>query len=89
MKASKSLIIGDLTFNYAYRSPSLLGLIVSRRYGNSVMRNLFKRRCRSLFREHELNNDNDIALVVRPNKQNVSFINMHSAFGKLYDKIGS
>ena len=87
MKASKSLLIGDLSFKYASRSRPALGLIVSKYYGNSVSRNLFKRRCRALFKSVFIDRGAMVALVVRPNKQNISFIDMGATFGKLYEKI--
>ena len=86
MKVSKSLLIGDLSFKYTPRSQPALGLIVSRYYGNSVARNLFKRRCRSLFRTKFINQGFNIALIVRPNRQNISFIEMDLALGRLYEK---
>ena len=87
VKASKSLLIRDLSFKYASRSQPALGLIVAKHYGNSVARNLFKRRCRVLFKSVFINRGAVIALVVRPNKQNLSFIDMSAAFGGLYEKI--
>ena len=87
MKVSKSLLIGDLSFKYTSRSRPALGLIVTKYYGNSVSRNLFKRRCRALFRKRIINHGVGVFLVVRPNKQNISFIDMNAAFGKLYEKI--
>ena len=46
---SNSLLAQDLLFKYAYNQTPKLGFIVSRKYGNSVQRNLFKRRCRYAF----------------------------------------
>ena len=87
MKASKSLLIGDLSFKYTSRSRPALGLIVAKYYGNSTARNLFKRRCRALFKSVFINRGAMVALIVRPNKQNISFIDMSAAFGRLYEKI--
>ena len=87
MKVSKSLLIGDLSFKYTSRSRPALGLSVTKYYGNSVARNLFKRRCRALFKSVFINRGAMVGLVVRPNKQNISFIDMNAAFGKLYEKI--
>ena len=87
MKASKSLLIGDLSFKYTYRSRPALGLIVAKYYGNSVSRKLFKRRCRVLFKSVFINRGAMVALIVRPNKQDISFIDMSASFGKLYEKI--
>jgi len=89
MNASKSLLIGDLSFKYTFISRPALGLIVSKHYGNSVARNLFKRRCRALFRTRFINRDTMIAIIVRPNKKNISFRNIDTAFGGLYEKICS
>ena len=87
MKVSKSLVVGDLSFKYISKSKPSLGFTVSKHYGNSVSRNLFKRRCRALFRSWFINRGTGVALVVRPNKQNISFINIVAAFGGLNDKI--
>ena len=89
MKVSKSLLIGDLSFKYTNHSEPTLGLIVSKHYGNAVERNLFKRRCRYLFRKKFMNRDVEIALIVRPKKQNIQFIEIQNAFGNLYEKIES
>ena len=87
MKVSKSLVVGDLSFKYISKSKPSLGFAVSKHYGNSVSRNLFKRRCRALFKSVFINRGAAVALIVRPNKQNISFIDMNAAFGKLYEKI--
>ncbi len=86
MNISKSLCVGDLSFRYAYASQPALGLIVSKHYGNSVARNLFKRRCRAIFRNKFITRGVLIALIVRPVKQNISFQNMDDALGELYEK---
>ena len=80
-------MIGDLSFKYTSRSQPALGLSVAKYYGNSASRNLFKRRCRALFKSVFISRGAMIALIVRPNKQNISFIDMNAAFGKLYEKI--
>ena len=64
-----------------------LGLIVSKYYGNSVERNLFKRRCRYLFRNMLINQGIDIALIVRPETQNIPFTKINNSFRALYEKI--
>ena len=87
MKVSKSLLIGGLSFRYAPRIRPALGLIVSKHYGNSVSRNIFKRRCRALFRDRLISNGVDVALIVRPKKQNLSFTDMDFAFREFYENI--
>jgi len=64
-----------------------MGLIVSKYYGNSVSRNLFKRRCRFLFRTMFINRGANVALIVRPNKQNISFMDIRTSFRGLYEQI--
>ena len=80
-------MIGDFSFKHASRSRPALGLSVAKYYGNSVDRNLFKRRCRALFKSVFISRGAAVALIVRPNKQNISFIDMNAAFGRLYEKI--
>ena len=87
MKKSKSLFIGDLSFKYVRHNSPVLGLAVSKYYGGSVERNLFKRRCRSLFRNKIVSKGLNVAVVVRPCKQNISFSYMESAFENLYETI--
>ena len=87
MKVSKSLVVGDLSFKYTSRSDPALGLIVSKYYGNSVERNLFKRRCRYLFRNMLINQGIDIALIVRPETKNIPFTKINNSFRDLYEKI--
>ena len=87
MKISKSLLVGDLSFMYLSRPQPALGFIVSKYYGNSVMRNLFKRRCRMLFRTRLVNKGIIVALIVCPKKQNISLKDLDFAFGGLYEKI--
>ena len=86
MKVSKSLLIGDLYFKYTFLHGPALGLIVSKRYGGAVARNLFKRRCRALFRISLINRGACVALIVCPKKQNISFIDMNASFERLYEK---
>ena len=87
MKISKSLLVRDLSFKYTFKTKAGLGLIVSKDYGNSVSRNLFKRRCRSIFRIMLINRGINIALIVHPNKQNMSFLDIDAAFRWLCEKI--
>ena len=86
MNVSKSLVIGDLSFKYTSAPRPSLGLAVSKHYGNSVARNLFKRRCRAIFRNKFINKNALVALIVRPIKQNISFQDMDVALEKLYEK---
>ena len=87
MKKSKSLSIGDLSFKYAPHRPSAVGFIVSKHYGNAVSRNLFKRRCRSLFQNTFVKYESNMAVIIRPNTKNVPYPNIEFALENLYEKI--
>ena len=87
IKTSKPLVFGDLSFKYLPRSQPALGMIVSRQYGNAVERNRLKRRCRSLFKTVFVDEGAEIALIVRPKNQNLSFYLIKNSFMAIYDKI--
>ena len=86
-KASKSLTIGDLSFRYLFNYRPVVGVVVSKKYGNAVSRNLFKRRVRMLFIEKFISRGVGVSLIIRPRKQNISFNNLSDAFECLYKKI--
>ena len=87
MKTSKSLKIRDLSFTFAPGDAPKMGLVVSRKYGNSVQRNLFKRRCRSLFKTKMIDNNISYSVVVRPRAQNVSYKSINESFTLLYNQL--
>jgi ribonuclease P protein component len=89
MKASKSLYFRDLSFKYSKISKPEMGLIVSKKYGNAVQRNLFKRRCRSIFKSIIVDRDIGYALVVRPKKRGVTYISIKESFNSVYDKLSN
>ena len=83
---SKSLKIRDLLFKYASDDTPKLGFIVSKKYGNSVQRNLFKRRCRHAFYKL-IKNGFTYSLIIKPNTENIRWNTIHEAFNVLYTKI--
>ena len=87
MKTAKSLSIGDLLFIYSKGSPPSIGFAVSTKYGAAHQRNLFKRRCRSVFRMLFINRCAQVLLVVRPKTKNVSYNSVLTSFSAFYDKI--
>ena len=64
-----------------------LGFIVSRTYGHAVLRNQFKRRCRSLFKNLFIKNNITIGLIVIPKKKNISFKKLSNVFNKIYTNV--
>ncbi len=83
---SKSLRVGDLLFKYKKDVNPKLGLIVSRKYGNAVHRNLFKRRCRAQFRTL-IKNGFINTLIITPNKQNIARSAISASFYKLAERL--
>ena len=89
MKTAKSLTIGDLSFIYSKGSPTSLGFAVSTKYGAAHQRNLFKRRCRSVFRILFINRCTQVSLIVQPKTKNISYPSVLTSFSAFYDKIAA
>ena len=83
---SKSLRVGDLLFKYKKAVDPKLGLIVSRKYGNGVSRNLFKRRCRAQFITL-IKNGFTNTLIIIPNRQNIAWAAINTSFNKLVNRL--
>jgi ribonuclease P protein component len=81
---SKSLRVGDLLFKYKKDVNPRLGLIVSRKYGNAVYRNLFKRRCRAQF-QVLIENGFSNTLIITPKKKNITWAEINTSFCKLIE----
>ena len=86
MKTSKSLSRGDLSFRLVDGGGPSLGFIVSKKYGNAVQRNLFKRRCRSIFKSVIIDGGSELSIIVRPKSQNIPFSSIYSSFSSIYEK---
>ena len=80
---------GDLFFKYAFQSKPQLGMIVSRKFGNAVQRNLFKRRCRNVFVSGFIRENLNYSVIVRPNKQDISYAEIQDSFLHLKKKFSS
>ena len=85
---SKSLLAGDLLFKYKKEENPKLGFIVSKKYGNAVRRNQFKRRCRSKYSGFKKNGFK-YTLIIKPMKQNVAWPNILHCFNILEQKINN
>ena len=86
MKTAKSLSVGELLFKYVLDAGPLLGFSVSKRYGNSVQRNLFRRRCRFVFRKLFINRGVSLSIIVRPKSKNLSYQSIFKSFSSIYEK---
>lgn len=87
MKIAKPFKVGDLSFKYHSTQHNAIGFVVSKRYGNAIKRNLFKRRCRSVFTSLCVDSDLQVSVIVYPVKQNISFREIDNSFRILYEKI--
>ena len=85
MKTS-SLSNGDLSFKYELDASPCIGFSVSSKYGNAVQRNLFKRRCRSIFKSMIVDGGLRLSVVVRPKSKNVSYQSILASFSLIYEK---
>ena len=83
---SKSLRVGDLLFKFKKAVNPKLGLIISRKYGNAVSRNLFKRRCRAQF-QTLIKNGFTNTLIITPKKQNISWAAISTSFYMLAERL--
>ncbi len=75
--------IGDLLFYYSNYSSPRLGLIVSKKYGNAVSRNLFKRRIREIFIHKILQANINMAIIIKPLKKDIKYSAINNSFDKL------
>jgi len=82
----KSLKVGDLLFRVGINNGSKIGFIVSKKYGNAIKRNLFKRRARSLFQKQSKIISSNIAIIVQPLKNNVDYLSLDASFKKVFQK---
>ena len=65
---TKSLHVRDLCFYYRNNINDGISFIVNRKKGNSVARNLFKRRCRSIFNGYKNNRLKNMQIIIKPIK---------------------
>ena len=65
---TKSLHIRDLLFYYRNNIKNGVSFIVNRKKGNAVCRNLFKRRCRSLINNSQVEQFKNMQIIIKPIK---------------------
>ena len=86
---SQSLLVRDLLFYYKKKHCGI-AFILSRKLGNAVIRNKFKRRCRCLFLNAQKNRPEQLQIIVRPQKKlinNYSWIELTRSFEEFYIKL--
>tara|TARA_Y100000588_G_C13350749_1_gene542301 strand:- start:115 stop:408 length:294 start_codon:yes stop_codon:yes gene_type:complete len=89
MKSCKPSDYNDFTYWLIDSQYSEIGFIVSKKYGNSVKRNLLKRRCRTLFYKFFINNKIKASLIVCPKKQNINYISVMNFFNFIYKQLNA
>ena len=57
-----------------------LGLVVSRKYGNAVKRNKFKRRCRELF-YNQIKKGMHLQVIIIPRAGSIKYTNIKRSIG--------
>ena len=65
-----------------------LGFIVSRKYGNSVQRNLFKRRCRYAFYEL-IKIGFTYSIIIKPKSNKIKWNTINKSFELIHEKIAN
>tara|TARA_B100002052_G_scaffold6694_1_gene5792 strand:+ start:21324 stop:21641 length:318 start_codon:yes stop_codon:yes gene_type:complete len=88
--STKSLQIRDLLFYYQKSENSAISFIINRNKGNAVTRNLFKRRCRSLFNSTFKQKLSNVQIIVRPKsdlKNNYAWKELKLSFEEFYSKL--
>ena len=60
-----------------------IGFIVSRKYGNAVERNVFKRRCRHIFYEL-IKNGFAYSIIIKPKTKNINWNTITHSFGNMH-----
>ena len=77
-----------LTFLYKACDNSSLGFVLPRRLGSAHRRNLFKRRCREIFRA--MNKEGcfiNLGIIIKTNDVDVGYDNINGAFSGLTKNI--
>lgn len=83
---SKALLIKEVMCYYMHDENPRLGFIVSRKYGNAVERNLFKRRCRHAFYEL-IKTDFTYSIIIKPKSKNIKWNTIKKSFEMIHENI--
>ena len=79
---------GDLTFIYKSCDDNYLGFVLPKRLGAANQRNLFKRRCRSIFQTAQKRAQFiNFGVIIKTRRIDVSFQALNNAFLKLSNNI--
>ena len=79
--------LNTIKFSYKINFKHNVGFTVSRKYGNAVSRNLFKRRCRAIYNEIFIEKLYDCTVIITPIMNNVNYKQITVDFNKLIGRI--
>ena len=79
----QSLKIGVLLFKYIESTAPQIGFVVSRKYGNAIQRNKFKRRCREIFYE-KIKLGMRLQVVVIPKDNNIDYSQIKKSINSFF-----
>lgn len=84
-KANAFLVIYKMKNDYDY---SRLGISVSKKVGNAIIRNKIRRRLKEIFRlnEHKIKQRYDIIVIVRVRAKNITYWDLEKNFTYLLQK---
>tara|TARA_B100001750_G_C15336494_1_gene510044 strand:+ start:320 stop:586 length:267 start_codon:yes stop_codon:yes gene_type:complete len=85
MNKGRRFKASGVVFHFLLSTKPLIGFAVNKRLGNAVIRNRFKRRCRSLF--FSKNFSTPLHLVVQPVVPLEKILHLPGCFKKLYESI--
>ena len=85
---AQSLLVEDILFYYINNQNPRLGFMVSRKYGNSVQRNLFKRRCRYAFYKL-IKSGFTYSIIIQPKTKNIKWEKINKTFELIYENTTS
>jgi len=86
METPISLYNGDLSLKCVLDADPCIGFSVSTKYGGAVQRNIFKRRCRFIFKSMIIDGGLGLSVIVRPKSKNISYQSIFASFSLIYEK---
>ena len=73
----------DIVFKYVKSQHPLIGFLVSKKFGKSHERNLFKRRCRAAFQQKLIKQNINYSIIIRPAAKSISWKKINDSFDLL------
>lgn len=88
----KKNVTGNKIYTMFIRSNGLsnsrIGFVITKKFGNAVTRNKFKRRLRMILKDYELKGGFDIVLILKKDKSDTSYSELKRSFEHILRKKG-